>query len=256
MNASPLLMIHGWGANGRIFDLLRPHFTRRETAAPHLPGHGDAPLDGAFSVEAAADALAQSLDAPAHILGWSLGGLTALHLAARHPHKVRSLTLCASFAKLHAAPDYPEGVHKTMFERMVALFGEDYPKYMRQFLELQLLNVADARPMIDAVLPDVVRHGAPAALQQALDAVNQADARPLLASIRKPVLLVYGNKDAITPPRMGEYLAAKLPAARLEVFDKAAHAPFLSHPERFSALVEGFVSGVESGAALANGAAV
>ena len=135
-----------------------------------------------------------------------------------------------------------------MFERMVTLFGEDYPKYMRQFLELQLLNVADARPMIDAVLPDVVRHGAPAALQQALDAVNQADARP--------VLLVYGNKDAITPPRMGEYLAGKLPAARLEVFDKAAHAPFLSHPERFSALVEGFVSGVESGAALANGAAV
>ena len=127
---------------------------------------------------------------------------------------------------------------------------------MRQFLELQLLNVADARPMIDAVLPDVVRHGAPAALQQALDAVNQADARPMLASIHKPVLLVYGNKDAITPPRMGEYLAAKLPAARLEVFDKAAHAPFLSHPERFSALVEGFVSGVESGAALENGAAV
>ena len=42
--------------------------------------------------------------------GWSLGGMVALYLAARHPHKVRALCLTASFAKFRAEAGYPEGL--------------------------------------------------------------------------------------------------------------------------------------------------
>ncbi|HEZ5860968.1 TPA: alpha/beta hydrolase, partial [Neisseria meningitidis] len=55
---------------------------------------------------------------------------------------------------------------------------------------------------------------------------------------------VFGGKDAITPPRMGEYLHRRLKGSRLVVMEKAAHAPFLSHAEAFAALYRDFVEGV------------
>ena len=111
---------------------------------------------------------------------------------------------------------------------------------MRQFLQLQLLNTPDGEEIIASVLPDMVKTGAPAALKAALDALSLADARPFLRQIRQPVLLVYGGKDSITPPRMGEYLEQHLPFAELQIIEKAAHAPFLSHAAEFSGLLKRF----------------
>ena len=111
---------------------------------------------------------------------------------------------------------------------------------MRQFLQLQLLNTPDGEEIIASVLPDMVKNGAPAALKAALDALSLADARPFLSQIRQPVLLVYGGKDSITPPRMGDYLEQHLPFAELQIIEKAAHAPFLSHAAEFSDLLKRF----------------
>ena len=123
---------------------------------------------------------------------------------------------------------------------MLPLFAQDYGKYMRQFLELQLLHTPEARQIVDALLPDIVRHGTPAALAAALEAAERADARALLPHIRQPVLLVYGGKDGITPPRMGGYLQEHLPHAETVVIDQAAHAPFLSHAAEFANLLARF----------------
>lgn len=237
----PVYLIHGWAANGRVFDGLRPLLPAHwQVHTPDLPGHGGAPFAGAFDIETAADELADGLPEGSDVAGWSLGGLVALHAAHRHPHKVRRLCLTASFAKLAAAPDYPQGLARPALHKMLPLFAQDYGKYMRQFLELQLLHTPEARQIVDALLPDIVRHGTPAALEAALAAVERADARALLPHIRQPVLLVYGGKDGITPPRMGEYLAQHLPDARLHLIDKAAHAPFLSHAAEFANLLARF----------------
>ena len=86
-----VLLLHGWAANHHIFDLLAAGLPECRVAAPDLPGHGAAGSDGTFDVAAVADSLAAQLNEPAHLLGWSLGGLVALHMAAHHPEKVRSL---------------------------------------------------------------------------------------------------------------------------------------------------------------------
>ena len=89
---------------------------------------------------AAADTLAAEMPDNSDIVGWSLGGLVALYIAIRHPHKVRRLCLTSSFAKFLATTDYPQGLNRSALDKMIALFEQDYPKYMRQFLQLQLLN--------------------------------------------------------------------------------------------------------------------
>ena len=127
---------------------------------------------------------------------------------------------------------------------MVGAFRTDYAKHIKQFLQLQLLHTHDADGIIGRILPDLARCGTPSALQEALDAAERADARHLLDKIDVPVLLVFGGKDAITPPRMGEYLHRRLKGSRLVVMERAAHAPFLSHAEAFAALYRDFVEGV------------
>ena len=239
--AKNVYLIHGWAANHHIFDDLVPRLPADwRIHTPDLPGHGAAPFDGTFDVAAAADALAARIDEPACILGWSLGGQVALYLAARHPEKVRALCLTASFARFQAAPDYPEGLSNPALAKMVALFGQDYHKYMKQFLQLQFLYAKDQHPILEKILPDIVKHGAPAALQAALDAVAAADARAFLPQITVPALLIFGGKDSITPPRMGEYLHRHLPHSELHIIEKAAHAPFLTHAEQFAAWLAGF----------------
>lgn len=240
-----LYLIHGWATNGFIFNDLRRRLPENwRMAAPHLPGHGDAPQQGAFDVAAAADALAAQIDAaqPAFLLGWSLGGLVALSAAVRHPDKVKGLVLCATFAKLYAADDYPEGVKTALLARMLHLFEHDFATHMAQFLNLQLLHHPQRQAMIDAVLPDMVKHGTPAALAEALAAVEQTDLRADLLLVRCPVLLIYGTHDSVTPPRMGTYLQQHLPDAQLVLINKAAHAPFLSHAEEFAQQVSDFVA--------------
>lgn len=224
--------MHGWGANRHIFKAFAQqlHQNSCTVTAWDLPGHGENYDDGfSFDIIATADAFAQRIDTPQHFFAWSLGGLIALYIAARHPEKVKSLTLCASFAKLCAAPDYPEGLQQLALTRMIALFQQDYPKYMRQFLELQLMHTPDRHAMIAAVLPDIIKNGHPTALQSALNALEVADARAILPLIHTPTLLIYGQKDTITPLRMGEYLLHHLPHAKLHIVERAAHAPFLSH---------------------------
>ncbi|STZ77161.1 pimeloyl-ACP methyl ester esterase BioH [Bergeriella denitrificans] len=248
-------LIHGWGANRHVFDDLIPRLPASwDIHNLDLPGHGGAPDIEPFDIAAIADRFAADIDSPAHILGWSLGGLAALNLAARHPEKVRSLCLTASFAKLTAAPDYLEGLDRVALGKMVGLFRQDYAKYIKQFLQLQLLNTPDAADILSRILPDLAALGAPSALQSALEAVEQADARPLLPETAAPALLVFGGKDAVTPPRMGEYLQRHLPESEFHLIEKAAHAPFLSHAGEFARIWTDFV--VRHSTAFENGAAV
>jgi carboxylesterase bioH len=55
---------------------------------------------------------------------------------------------------------------------------------------------------------------------------------------------VFGQKDAITPPRMGEYLNRHLADSELVLMEKAAHAPFLSHADEFAERYRNFVEKV------------
>lgn len=234
-SAKNIYLIHGWAANGHVFDDLSPRLPNSwHITTPDLPGHGSSPFNGTFNVADAADALAKTISEPAYLLGWSLGGLVCLYLAARHPKKVRALCLTASFARFQAAPDYPEGLSNPALGKMITLFQQDYHKYMKQFLQLQFIYAKEKTPILERILPDIVKHGAPEALQQALDAVAEADARAFLPQITQPTLLVFGGKDSITPPRMGEYLHRHLPHSELQIFDKAAHTPFLTQAEDFA----------------------
>lgn len=239
--SSPVLLLHGWAANHHVFDDLISRLpSGAQYIAPDLPGHGTTPMPTSFDVAAIADAYAATLTEPVHVVAWSLGGHIALYLAANHPHLVRSLCLTASFAKFLASPDYPAGLSNPALAKMATLFTQDYEKYMTQFFQLQFLYAKNSLPILQSVLPQVCQYGAPPALAAALDAIEGSDARMVLPHITAPTLLLFGQKDMITPVAMGEYLHQHITDSQLHIFARASHAPFLSHADEFAHLLTQF----------------
>jgi proline iminopeptidase len=74
--------------------------------------------------------------------------------------------------------------------------------------------------------------------------VRRVDLRPRLGEISAPALVCVGRHDPQTPWADNAAIAAALPAGRLEVLERSGHYPFVEEPDRFAAVVAGFLSSV------------
>jgi non-heme chloroperoxidase len=83
--------------------------------------------------------------------------------------------------------------------------------------------------------------------QAAIDYVEDmiaADYREDLRGIDLPTLLIYGRMNNVPiPSELGQWIAGKIPGARLERFVDSGHSPFYEQPERFNALITEFAHG-------------
>jgi pimeloyl-[acyl-carrier protein] methyl ester esterase len=236
----PLVYLHGWGLHGGIWS---------ETAAmipgltPDLPGYGNVPSAVPYNAESLADALAATLPDATAVCGWSLGGMVALALAARHPHKVARLVLVATNPVFVSRPDWPHGLASEVLAEFAWALGEDYKATLLRFLSLQARGGDQARAVIERLRSSVFLRGepAPAVLAAGLDLLREVDLRRLIEQVRCPVLVVHGAYDMVCPTGAGRWLAENLPDARLALHERAAHAPFLSHPDWFVAALRGFL---------------
>ncbi|CCJ86542.1 Biotin synthesis protein bioH [Cronobacter dublinensis 582] len=70
-------------------------------------------------------------------------------------------------------------------------------------------------------------------LNGGLEILKTADLREALAAWQGPFLRLYGRLDGLVPRKVAALLDARWPASDSRVFDKAAHAPFISHPREF-----------------------
>ncbi len=179
---------------------------------------------------------------PAHVVGLSLGGAVAQHLALQHPQSVRSLCLVSSFARqgarqrelLLAWKEIYAAVDLTTFYRQANawLFSEQFFERPRN-AENALRYIASGR----AQEPD--------AFARQVDAALEHDTRALLPALRVPALVIAGELDALAPPHLARELAAAIPGARLEIMPGAAHSLNLERQIEFNRLVRDFLSGVE-----------
>jgi len=80
-----------------------------------------------------------------------------------------------------------------------------------------------------------------------LEALHNTDIRGLLGQINTPTLIVHGSDDSVVPLGAGEFMADNIKRARLEVFSRAGHAPFITREPRFIEVVKEFLGDVEGG---------
>ncbi len=251
-SGAPLVFWHGWAANLRVFDALRAALSDQwRTTAIDLPGHGRSSWqEGAEAIDAerfaeqtVAQLLAQ-LPPRATLIAWSLGGQLALRAAARAPDRIARLVLIGTTPRFLRHDDWAHGAAGAVLEQMRARLAVDYRGTVSDFLELQVRGSRDAAAVHAALCAALLRHGEaqPPALAAGLALLAATDLRAQLASICIPALVIAGQYDRVTAPAASAALAAMLPQARYLEIPRAAHAPFLSHPERLLPLLRAFLA--------------
>ena len=224
--------LHGWGLHGGIWS---ETLAALPGTAPDLPGFGAVPAVTPYTAETLADALAETLADPVHLIGWSLGGMVALALAARHPDKVAKLVLVGASPAFVNRPGWDHGLAPEVLAGFADSLRLDYRATLLRFLSLQARGGDAAREVIGRLRETVFQRGEPdaATLAVGLDLLRDVDLRAIASDIRCPALVVHGGYDMLCPAAAGRWLADRIPGARFALRERAAHAPFLSHPRWF-----------------------
>lgn len=236
------VFLHGWGLSGAIWS---ETVARVPGATTDLPGYGAAPTVSPYTANALADALAASISAPINLIGWSMGGMVALALAARHPDTVARLVLVGTSPAFAARADWPRGMAPEVLAEFARSLVADYRATLSRFLSLQARGGDAAREVI-GLLRARMRAQAepnPAVLAAGLELLRTVDLRDQVGQVRCPTLVVHGAYDTLCAPEAGAWLAEHLPDGRLALHERASHAPFLSHPDWFVATLKAFLHG-------------
>jgi class 3 adenylate cyclase/pimeloyl-ACP methyl ester carboxylesterase len=187
-------------------------FARVVTFDKRGSGLSDRQLGGG-SLEERMDDIRAVLDAVgferAAVLGVSEGGPLALLFAASHPERVTKLGIYGSFARMAAAPDYPEGIPTELLDWFVAAVESEWGS--GRVLDL----LAQHRPRsaeTDAFMRRFERYAAtPAGALEVMRNNTAIDVRPIVATIAAPALVVHATDDPVVPVGCGRWLAAHLP---------------------------------------------
>jgi pimeloyl-ACP methyl ester carboxylesterase len=235
-----LLLVHGLGASKHIWQAvaarLSPDF---ELLAVDLPTGGPAgPASYAGFLAAFLDALGVRQVAAA--LGHSLGGATVLELGLRDPARVASLLVC------NGAPMMPHlarwALRLPHAEKLLAL-PAGVPRRgsrlaTRAYLAAQF---GQWRAVTSEVVEGYARLGDEPGYFEAMAAAMVGFARhtrPLedLRHLHAPVSLVFGDRDPLFRPSVGEAMAQVLPRAALHRLPQVGHCPPQEAPDAVASL--------------------
>ena len=175
----------------------------------------------------------------------SWGGSMGLCLAARHPERVRTLTITGSVPVLDAPGGLADGVRRgrqardeyyggagpspeKMRELMARLEWFDASRIPASTVELRYRQSLGAEEVAVAAHSDSAR-GTPEDLSERL------------GEIECPVLFFWGMHDPFVPPEYALMLAQRVPAGQVHVLDRASHHPQEERPREYHRVVTAFL---------------
>ena len=240
----PLVMLHGWGMHSGVWQpLIKKLSAQYMIYLVDLPGMGNSrPLEP-YHLHALADEVAQVIPGVSDVLGWSLGGLVAQRIALNQPDRVRRLVLVGSSPCFVNKAGWDSGIEPSNFEAFAENVNSDYKATILQFLTLQCMKADDARSTLKQLRASFNSRPTPTqtTLHRALQILLDSDLRDEIANIRKPTLLIHGDRDTLAPVQAAHWMMQQLPHGFLRVISGSAHAPFLSHSEQFMAALNQFL---------------
>ncbi|MFT3865696.1 MAG: alpha/beta hydrolase [Solirubrobacterales bacterium] len=203
-------------------------------------------VSGPFgTADLAADALAV-MDAAgfetAHVLGISMGGMTAQQLALAAPERLRTLTLGCT---------YPGGEGSSLADPadatvlVEAMASGDLDTVFKAMYEINLSPDfrADESHYADFTAMASALPARQTTVQLQLQAVVGHDVQAQLAEITTPTLVVHGTVDRMIPVANGELIAALIPEARLDLLEGVGHMFWWEQPELSATLIRAHALG-------------
>ncbi|SET85388.1 pimeloyl-ACP methyl ester esterase BioH [Thalassotalea agarivorans] len=233
----PIVFIHGWGLNSGVWlPIAQELQSDFQVITIDLPGFGQnlSTIPAQYSLTNVAEMIADAIPDNAILVGWSLGGLVATQIALDFPNKVKKLVTVAStpcFVEKEAWP----GIKPHLLQGFHSQLSDDIEKTLSNFLKIQAMGSPQVRQDIKQIKQLVMDLPIPqkSTLDDSLSLLDTVDLRQTLVNVQQPFLRLYGKLDSLVPKKAIALINELSPKSDHIVFDKASHAPFISHPETF-----------------------
>jgi pimeloyl-ACP methyl ester carboxylesterase len=243
----PLLLISGFGSNATVYWSNIPRLAERFRVIamdPRGSGRSDV-APGPYTMDLLAGDCAAVLDAAgaagAHVLGTSMGGMIAPHVALLHPDRVRRLVLACTT---------PGGTHHVLppAEQLAVFIGAadiaDAAAAVRATYPLHYSDAYAAAHDAEIVARSLANEhlrSTPEGRAAQLAAVQAHDTWDQLPSIAAPTLVLHGERDGIVPVENGRNIAARIPGARLRTWPEGRHLFFVEFAAEVNEAVSEFL---------------
>jgi pimeloyl-ACP methyl ester carboxylesterase len=260
VDAPPVVLVHGLSAtNASMLPLIPALAKQYRVLAPDLPGHGGTEATSAahaarFLGDWLLAFLRETCDAPAVLVGNSLGGRAALEAGLNAPADVRGLVLlcpAVAFRKLRQlvpfvrlVPDeiaaLPVRIPRRMAMRGLRGLFADPGRLPQAWYEAaidEFVRVVSMRPNRLAIF-SALRH---VYLDEPFGETGFWDRLPTL---EPPALFLWGEKDVLVPAGFARWVEQALPHGRSLVLPDCGHVPQFEHPERTAELTADFLAGL------------
>ncbi|MEA2950835.1 MAG: 3-oxoadipate enol-lactonase [Alphaproteobacteria bacterium] len=203
-------------------------------------GHGGTQAtDGRYTFELLAADLAGLFDAlsikRAHVLGISMGGMTALAFVQRYPDRVDHLIPCDCGPASSPASTQ-------LWEERIAIAEKQGMEPLADMTARRWFppEFVESKPAVFNRVCDMIRTTPVKGFIGCAGALANYDLRPGLASIKVPTLLIVGTKDATVPGIKA--INAAIPGSKVVELEGAGHLSNLEKPEAFTRAVQDFLS--------------
>jgi poly(3-hydroxyalkanoate) depolymerase len=239
----PLLLINGLGANTDMWAPLASHFPDRRVLLFDQPGSGRSgtphyPVTVGELAELAVAVLDYRGVETADVLGYSYGGAVAQQLVHDAPARVRRLVLAATNYGVGSLLGSPQAMFvlstpfryysRSYFYRIAAsLYGGRTARNLE--VRHRMMNSRSKYP--------------PSSLGYTLQILGGSNwtSRHFLHEIEAETLVLSGDDDPLIPVCNAQYLAKKIPNARLELVERAGHLFLCDDSRRMSQRIRRFI---------------
>lgn len=194
------LFLHGFGTNPQIWQNLKT----------------DLALELDFkSLDLEAKRISTFVDNKTILIGWSMGGMIAMQLAANFP--VGGLVLISTTPKFIKSEDYLYGLTLTLLIKL------------RREVKANGISAFHTLVFKDKRLKGLAFPTSEQA-EKELDELEKIDLRPVLPEIKVPTLIIHGSKDEVCLPAAAKYLRENIPGSQLVILEGIGHAPMIEAP--------------------------
>jgi pimeloyl-ACP methyl ester carboxylesterase len=230
------VFLHGAGFDHTAFALQSRWFAHHgfSVLAPDFPGHGRSAGPALRSIAAMADWTAALLAAAgaseARLIGHSMGSLTALAMAARHPDRVTGLSLITAGPAMPVSRELLEAArsgHQAAID-MMAIWGLG-PRATLGGSPIPGLSMLFGTERLIERAPSGVLFSDLSACNDYAEGLSDA------ARVTAPTLIILGERDMMIPVKSGKALAAAIHGSRVVVIPGSGHVPMAERPDELLA---------------------
>jgi pimeloyl-ACP methyl ester carboxylesterase len=229
-----LIILHGWGSlKERWLEVKSLVSQDINVVVMDLPGFKkETELSRVLDLDDYVDwfkEFAQEFDEPFFLLGHSFGGRIAIKFAAENPERLKGLILVSSAGIIPKKKFSRNIVSKTAQFGKVFSFVPFYKLFRKGFYKYILRRTdyiqAEKLPYLKETFKNVIKE----------------DLRQYFSKIKTRCLIVWGDKDDMTPLSDGRLMAQEIPNSRLEILRGIGHFPYTQNPKLLAKKIRKFV---------------